>query len=129
VPIKPNDVGTTATTTDKRIWEEEIDEYVRRKSKLTVNCEKLYSLILGQCAEHMVAKLESLDDFKEIERGLDVIKLMKAIKGVSYQFEGQKYQYEALHQAMKSFYLFNQNKEMTNAKFLETFQTLILVNI
>jgi hypothetical protein len=67
----------------------------------------------------MVAKLESLDDFKEIERGLDVIKLMKEIKGISYQFEGQKYQDEVLHQAMKRFYIFNQNKEMTNAKFLE----------
>jgi hypothetical protein len=75
----------------------------------------------------MVAKLESLDEFKEIERHLDVIKLMKAIKGVSYQFEGQTYQDEALHQAMKRFYIFNQNKEMTNTKFLETFQTLVSV--
>jgi hypothetical protein len=75
----------------------------------------------------MVAKLESLDDFKEIERVLDVIKLMEAIKGVSYQFEGQKYQDKALHQALKRLYLFNQNKEMTNAKFLETFQTLVSV--
>jgi hypothetical protein len=39
----------------------------------------------------MVAKLESLDDVKDIERRLDVIKLMKASKGISYQFEGQKY--------------------------------------
>jgi hypothetical protein len=94
---------------------------------LTANGEKLYSLILVQCTEHMFATLESLDDFKEIKRGLDVIKLMKAIKGVTYQFEGQKYQDEALHQEMKRFYLFNQNKDMTNAKFLETFQTLVLV--
>jgi hypothetical protein len=127
VPTKPADVGTTATTTDKRIWEKEIDAYVRRKAKLTANCEKLYSLILGQCTEHMVSKLESLNDFKEIERALDVIKLMKAIKGVSYQFEGQKYEDEALHQAMKRFYLFNQNREMMNAEFLEMFQTLVSV--
>jgi hypothetical protein len=119
--------GCSSNGYRQKIWEKEIDEYVRRKAKLTANCEKLYSLILGQCTEHMVAKLESLDDFKEIERGLDVIKLMKAIKGVSYQFEGQKYQDKALHQALKRLYLFNQNKEMTNAKFLETFQTLVSV--
>jgi hypothetical protein len=74
-----------------------------------------------------VAKLESLDEFKAIERGLDVIKLIKAIKGVSYQFEAQKYLDEALYQAMKRLYIFNQNKEMTNAKFIETFQTLVSV--
>jgi hypothetical protein len=127
VPIKPNDVGTTATATNKRIWEKEIDEYVRRKAKLTVNCEKLYSLILGQCTEHKVVKLESLNDFKEIERCIDVIKFMKSIKGVLYQFEEHKYEDEALHQAMKRFYLFNQNKEMMNAKFLKKNQTLVLV--
>jgi hypothetical protein len=127
VTIKPADVGTTATATDKRIWEKEIDEYVQRKAKLTSNCKKLYALILGQCTEHIISKLESLDDFKEIERALDVIKLMKAIKGVLYQFEGQKYEDEALHEAMKRFCLFNQNREMTNAKFLETFQTLVSV--
>jgi hypothetical protein len=67
------------------------------------------------------------DEFKEIERDLDVIKLMKASKGLSYHIKGEKYHPEALHQAMKSFYLFNQNKEMTNAKFLEAFQTLVSV--
>jgi hypothetical protein len=75
----------------------------------------------------MVSKLESLDDFKEIERALDVIKLMKAIKGISYQLDGQTYEDDTLHQAMKRFYLFNQHREMTKAKFLETFQTLVSV--
>jgi hypothetical protein len=96
--------------TDKRIWEKEIDENVRRKTKLTANCEKLYSLIIGQCTEHMVSKLESLDDFKEIELALDVIKLMKAIKGISYQFDGQTYEDDALRQAMKRSYLFNEHR-------------------
>jgi hypothetical protein len=76
----------------------------------SANCKKLYSLILVQCTEHMVSKLESLDDFKEIEIALDVIKLMKAIKGISYRFDGQTYEDDALHQAMKRFYLFNQHR-------------------
>jgi hypothetical protein len=80
VPLKPTDIGTLTDPTDKRVWEKEIDEYVRRKAKLTVNCEKLYLLILGQCAEHMLAKLELLSEFKKIDHDLDVIKLTKAIK-------------------------------------------------
>jgi hypothetical protein len=127
MPTRPMDVGTTATATDKRIWEKKVDEYVIRKAKLTLNCKKLYSLVLGKCTDHMVAKIESLAEFKGIEHDLGVIKLMKAIKGLSYQFEGQKYHPEALHQEMKRFYLFNQNKEMTNANFLEEFQTLVSV--
>jgi hypothetical protein len=30
-----------------RMWEKEIDEYVRRKAKLTMNCETIYLLIIG----------------------------------------------------------------------------------
>jgi hypothetical protein len=57
VPAKPAGIGTSTDPTDKRIWDKDIDEYVRRKAKLTSNCEKLYSLVLGQCTDHMVAKL------------------------------------------------------------------------
>jgi hypothetical protein len=124
---KATDIGASTDPTDKRIWEKEIDEYTRRKAKLTVNCEKLYLLILGQCTEHMVAKLESLSDFKKIDLCLDLIKLMKAIKWLLYQFEGQKYHPEELHQAMKRFYLLSQGKDMTDARFLESFQTLVSV--
>jgi hypothetical protein len=52
---------------------------------------------------------------------------MKTIKGLSYQFEGTKYQEKAMHQAIKRFHLFGQGKEVPNAKFLETFQTLTSV--
>jgi hypothetical protein len=127
LPTKPAGIGASTDPTDKRIWEKEIDEYVRRKAKLTSNCEKLYSLVLGKCTDHMVAKLESLPEIKNIDCDLDVIKLIKTIKGLSYQFEGTKYQEKALHQAIKRFYLFGQGKEMPNAKFLETFQTLTSV--
>jgi hypothetical protein len=49
----------------------------------------------------MLAKLESLTKFKETKSKFDAIKLMKAIKSLSYQFEGQKYHPQALHQAKK----------------------------
>jgi hypothetical protein len=127
VPTKPAGIGASTDPTDKHIWEKEIDECVRRKAKLTSNCEKLYSLVLGQCMDHMVAKLESLPEFKKIYRDRDFIKLMKTIKGLSYKFEGTKYQEKTLHQAIKRFYLFGQSNEMPNVKFLETFQTLTSV--
>jgi hypothetical protein len=83
VPTKPAGIGASTDPTDKRIWEKDIEDYVRRTAKLTINCEKLYSLVLGQRTDHMVAKLESLPEFKKIDRDLDVIKLMKTIKGLS----------------------------------------------
>jgi hypothetical protein len=85
VPAKPACIGTSTDPMDKRIWKN-----VRRKAKLTSNCDKLYWLVLRQCTDHMVAKLESLPEFKKIDRDLNVIKLMKTVKRFSYQFEGTK---------------------------------------
>jgi hypothetical protein len=44
---KPITLDTTADAIDKRIWEKESDEYIKRKAKHGDNCRKLFSLILG----------------------------------------------------------------------------------
>jgi hypothetical protein len=76
-PTKPANIDEKATATDKRMWKKEIDEYVRWNAKLSINCEKLYSRILGQCTYYLLTKIESLDEFKGVERNFYVIKLMK----------------------------------------------------
>ena len=56
---EPTDPPTTATKTQTRIWERQVDEYVRRSSGLDENLKTLYSLIWGQCTTVMQARIES----------------------------------------------------------------------
>jgi hypothetical protein len=51
----------------------------------------------------MRAKLEGLNGYKTIKDKVDPINLIKAIKGMTYQFEGPQYHSMALHQAKRSF--------------------------
>jgi hypothetical protein len=82
---KPGDIDlATINATDKHIWEKRVDEYVKRNMRLSENCKKLYSLILGQCAEYMKSKLESLLDYASFNDAVDVVALIKAIKGLMY---------------------------------------------
>jgi hypothetical protein len=53
--------------------------------------------------------------------------LIKSIKGLTYQFEGQHFHTQALHHKKTRLYLLRQAKEMSNVKYLETFQTLLSV--
>ena len=53
----PLDPANAATATETRIWEKEIDLYMRRKGYLTENKKVLYSLLLGQCTEGMKGRL------------------------------------------------------------------------
>jgi hypothetical protein len=57
---KPTPLAAAADDIDKRIWEKEIDEYVKRKSKHESNRRTLFTLIHGQCTDYPKAKLEAL---------------------------------------------------------------------
>jgi hypothetical protein len=128
VAPKPENIDIAKiNATYKRIWEKRVEEYVKRDIRLTENCEKLYSLILGQFTEYMKSKLESLLDYDVFNEAVDVVALIKTIKGLTYQFESQRYHSQALHKAICRFYRFYQTKDMSNAMFLENFQTLVSV--
>jgi hypothetical protein len=105
-------LDTTADEFDKRIWEKEVDEYVKRKSKHESNCRTLFSLIHGQCTEYLKAKLEALVGFPAMKENFDVFELIKAIKGVTFKLEDNKYHLEALHDAKIRFYTLRQGKDM-----------------
>jgi hypothetical protein len=57
---KPKKPADDADAIDTRIFEKEVDEYVKRKAKHTENSRKLFSLILGQCTEYPRAKMKAL---------------------------------------------------------------------
>ena len=56
---QPDDLKSTATATDRRIWEKRVDEYVKRESMLEDNINTLYSLVWGQCTDSLRARIEA----------------------------------------------------------------------
>jgi hypothetical protein len=56
-----------------------------------------------------------------------MIKPIKAIKGLTYQFGGQRYHAMSLHQAKKRWYGMYQGRDMTNAHFLENLSTNVSI--
>jgi hypothetical protein len=127
VAPKPTILDATPDAIDKRIWEKEIDEYVKRKAKHGDNFRKLFSLILGQCTDYLKANLESLATFPAMREDFDVFHLIKAFKGITFILEDSKYHLEALHDAKIRFYTLRQGKDVDNAKYLEQFQTHIAI--
>jgi hypothetical protein len=123
-PMKPAD-DTDAI--DVRIFEKEVDEYVKRKAKHTENSRKLFLLILGQCTEYLRVKLKALPEYLGMKEDFNVFNLIKAIKGITYKFEESSYYMEALHNSKIRLFMLRQGKDMTNDKFLELFQTHVAV--
>jgi hypothetical protein len=123
----PSDPPAIASRTVTQIWEKEVDKYVKRKMYLQENLKTLYSLVLGQCTDVVLAKLEARDTYNEMSEEADSIKLLKEIRALVYNFQSQKYAPQALHEGKRRFYLLSQDKHSTCQAYLERFQNCVNV--
>jgi hypothetical protein len=121
----PDDPETDATRTETRKWEKEVDEYVRNKAYLEENLKTLYSLVWGQCTNVVQARIEALDEHKDISNRGNSIGLLKVIKALVYNFQSQKYWPLAIHDSMRHFYMIYQDKQAMCEAYLEKFQNCI----
>jgi hypothetical protein len=116
---KPVDTEISISANDRRIWERWVDEYVKRDNKLIEIMETVFSLVVGQFNDYMVAKLEGLIEYSDINGNFDVIKLFKDVKGLTCQLEVQRYYDMALYLALKRYYTVHQGRETMNAQYLK----------
>jgi hypothetical protein len=109
----------------QRIWEKEVDEYVKRKTYLEDNMKTVYSLVWGQCTDVMRQRIEALDTYETISINADGLGLLKAIKDLVYNFQSQKYLPHALHESKRRFYFCTQGRTTTISAYLEQFQNVV----
>jgi hypothetical protein len=121
----PADPADDTSKTLTRIWEKEVDEYVKRKTYLSDNMQTVYSLVWGQCTDVMRQKIEALAVYDKLTTQGDGLALLKAIKDLVYNFQSQKYLPHALHESKRRFYFCTQGKHMTASMYLEQFQNIV----
>jgi hypothetical protein len=73
----------------------------------------------------MTAKLKAMPIFKEMHHEKDPIKLLKAIKGLTFRFDSNKEYEMSLVEAIDKLYRFYQGKDMPNTQFLKNFNNLV----
>ena len=88
----------------KIIRKSQIDEYRKRKAIYQENKGKIYSVMIGQCTDAMIAKLKGDSNFDLIEHNSDMLGLLGMIKKVDFKAETQQYIFQYLHIAIRRFY-------------------------
>jgi hypothetical protein len=121
----PDDPPTVASRTVTGVWEKEVDEWAKRKMYLKQNLKTLYSLVLGQCTDVVLAKLEASNTYTKMLEEADLMKLLKEIRALVYNFQSQKYAPQALHEGKGRFYLLSQDKHSACQLYLERFQNCV----
>ena len=94
IPPTPGTPGSEEilppTPTQKRIWEREVDEYMKRKGILDRNLENLYPLLWGQCEIGLRNKVRALEAHEEFSSRCDSLALLRAIREIAFSLESQK---------------------------------------
>jgi hypothetical protein len=92
---------------------------------LQENLKTIYSLLLGQCMDVVLAKLEASNTYNEMSEEADSMKLLKELCALVYNFQSQKYAPQALYKGKRRFYLLSQDKHSTCQAYLERFQNSV----
>jgi hypothetical protein len=119
---EPADPAANATRTQTRIWEKQIDKFVKHQGYFEEKMKTLYSLVWGQCTEAMRAKVEACANHNQLSVTGDVLALLANIKNAAYSFQTQKYMPQALHEMKCHFYMCQQDKHMPCQPYLEHFK-------
>ena len=91
-----------------RLWEKRVDAYAKRLDVLEENKKEIYAAAWGQCSKPMKEKVRMTEDFEEMNKACNPLWLLKTIKAVSYQFEGQRNTFLALDDAKSNLFAHSQ---------------------
>jgi hypothetical protein len=109
----------------KTVWQKQVANYVTRLEQVEHNLKATFAVIWGQCSESMRAKLKTLPVFEDSDSKCDCIWLLKSIRGIMLRFEGQRYIFLSLDDALQNLCAYKQGPETTMTSYLEEFRSLV----
>ena len=72
------------TILEEKLFDKKLDSYVKREEQFLANVQKLYSLLLGQCADLMRNRLMASSNWNTISASQDSLSLLEEIRGVIF---------------------------------------------
>ena len=73
----------------------------------------MYSLVIGQCTDAMIARVEAHRHYFLVADEQYGIKLLRIIKYICFDFQDQKYVLQSIYQAKQRFYAIKQSRHET----------------
>lgn len=88
-----------------------------KQDRYEINKGKVFVIVMGQCHPIMRSKLESLQNYKEMESKSDVIGLLDKIKELVYNTESSKYEFWTMATSLRKLVLLEQGRKESIAHY------------
>ena len=119
--VLPSDLPANSSAAQKRYWEKKIDEISKKESILEENMKTLYSIIWGQVSDVLKHRIQALENFKKMHSAADSLALLAALRNEAFNFQSQKDQAQALHEAIRRFYLISQGRTESCQAYMDRY--------
>ena len=106
----------------KLLHTEKIKRYLEREQVYEDNKKKLFLVVWDQCSRSMQSKLEALEKFPKIKKKRNVVKLLKNIKGIMYDFDETEFIATSLNSAIMGIYSCKQGNTESCQNYMARFR-------
>jgi len=106
-------------------WKENWKIAKRQEQFLESNVSKAYALVLEQCSEAMKTAVKGLPGHEIVAENVDLIELLKEIKGVACNHKANIQGTYALVQSTKTLWTHIQLPHVSNDQYMENFMALV----
>jgi hypothetical protein len=107
------------------LWKEEVSDYSKRTGIIKQNMKAIFAVIWGQCSESLKDKVKLLTDYINRRTDGDCVWLLKQIKAIMLQFEGQRSIFLSLADASRNFTTCSQGPEMSLTAYKIEFENSV----
>ena len=117
--VLPDELPEDASTVAKAVWDQELKEFVKRKSAFKGTLAAIQAVILGQCSEDMKDRLKALPEFKARTKKVDCAWLLNQVLSITLRFDSRKNAFVSLMAAQRAFYTCKQHPGQSPTAYLE----------
>ena len=75
---------------DRYVWELDMKEAIRNKKMIANRIQQLYALVLGQCTDSMVARVDAHSEYEPAAEDRYGLALLHIVKSICFNFQDQK---------------------------------------
>ena len=128
MPPSPEGYGTDQVDASGRyVWEIEMKEVIRNKQIIANRIQQLYALVLGQCTDSMVVRVDAHSNYEQAAEDRDGLALLRIVKSICFNFQDQKYVPQSIYEAKQRFYSLKQGRHETVAQYYDKYQNNVQV--
>ena len=85
-PVWPDPVGPNPAAT-KAMVQAEYGTRAKRVEKLRINLSTAYGLVLGQCTDYLLSRIEGQEKWETTSNERDLLRLLKSVKTLSHKYD------------------------------------------